>query len=406
MSRVVPRQLEPCIRGSIFMFLSLCWHSAVCNTVSAAEDKLTPTVELREEFNDNIFLTQGNQRSDFITTIVPSLVFTHMTERRNISLLAALNRHSYNRTEHINTTDNQYNGQFEQKIAEMSNAGMSADYLRNTRADSIDTTTGLPSSAASTHFQYTVNASRSLSEFASATLAYSFAKDEYDNQASQGNQSHTVNVQLSEDLDRMVPRLKGSLSAQYNKALYRDSDIDNYTLKGGVKRAVTEKLSTNLSFGGRFTHSTFSVIHIPSLTLSTDNSDGWGIIGAASLNFTGEKNFAALSFSRDFSAASGQVGAVERTSFDLALGRAITDRITSQFVASYSINQASSGQFSSGKSDDRPFNIKADLTYRISNNFDFGVQYAYYAVTYGYSDIRVVQNSVMMRAIVKYPYIL
>ncbi len=38
-----------------------------------AEFKLTPSLTIREEYNDNIDLTKDNRRDDFITTIVPSL---------------------------------------------------------------------------------------------------------------------------------------------------------------------------------------------------------------------------------------------------------------------------------------------------------------------------------------------
>ncbi|MBT1074675.1 TIGR03016 family PEP-CTERM system-associated outer membrane protein [Geobacter grbiciae] len=42
-------------------------------TAAHAELKLTPNLTIREEYNDNIDLTNENRRDDFITTIVPSL---------------------------------------------------------------------------------------------------------------------------------------------------------------------------------------------------------------------------------------------------------------------------------------------------------------------------------------------
>jgi hypothetical protein len=41
--------------------------------------------------------------------------------------------------------------------------------------------------------------------------------------------------------------------------------------------------------------------------------------------------------------------------------------------------------------------------YKVSKFFAIGLQYAYYTVTYGFNDLLVAQNSVMLRAVAKYP---
>src|ERR1700681_3921186 len=106
-------------RGRIFMFLlhsalvtgSLLSPATGCRTALGAEVKLVPTCEFKEEFNDNVFLTAGDKKSDFITTITPSLAFSRTSERLNIDLLTGFSWHDYARSEGIGTTDYQYNAQ-------------------------------------------------------------------------------------------------------------------------------------------------------------------------------------------------------------------------------------------------------------------------------------------------------
>lgn len=375
---------------------SLLSPASGCRPALGAELKLIPACELKEEFNDNVFLTAGNRKSDFITTLTPGLTFSRSSERLHIDLLTGFSWHDYARTEGIDTTDYQYNAQVTNRLTPRDDLGLGAAYARNTRPDSISQSTGLSASTGSDHSQYSANVRRLIDETTSASLAYSFVQDTYDNPASQANHVHNAGLVVSKDLGAMLPLLKGTLSTNFSRAIYRDSSSDNYTLSVGASRHINEKLNLNLSVGGRLNHSTF-------VTTSEVSNDSWGAVGSASLNYTGEKSFGSLSFVRNFSAASGQVGAVETTSFGMTLGRGLSEKTTAQVSASYSINQASSGQFSARGADDRALNLKADIMYKISKFFDIGLQYTYYTVNYGLNDLLINQNSVTLRAVAKYP---
>lgn len=65
------------ILGIFFcMFTSPVW----------AEFKLTPSISLREVYDDNIFLTADNEKEDFVTTIIPGIILGYETERLRLSL--------------------------------------------------------------------------------------------------------------------------------------------------------------------------------------------------------------------------------------------------------------------------------------------------------------------------------
>ncbi len=365
-------------------------------TAFGANIRLIPSCELKEEYNDNVFLTADNRNSDWISTLTPGLAFSVASERLNIDLLTGLSWHEYARTKGIDTLDYQYNAQVAKKLTLKDNLDMSAIHVRNTRPDSISQSTGLAANTGSDHSQYSARLGRLLNETTSASLAYSFVQDEYDNPDSLANHVHNVNMIVSKDLGSVMPLLKGNLSSNFSRAVYRDSTSDNYTLSIGANRSINEKVSVNLSAGGHLVHSKF-------MSPFVESNDSWGAIGSALLNYTGEKGFGSLSFAHNFAASSGQVGAVETTSFGLTLGRSLSEKTSAQIMASYNINQAASGQYSKRGSDDRVINLKADIVNKISKYFDIGIQYTYYTVTYGYSDLQIFQNSVMLRVVAKYP---
>jgi hypothetical protein len=367
-----------------------------CLSASAAEVKLVPACEVKEEFNDNIYLAAASPKSDVIINITPSVAFSTASERLSIDLLAGLSWHKYAQSAGDGQTDFQYNAQMTNRLTPRDDFGLSALYVRNSRPGSINLTTGLPTGSGSDHYQYSGNVKRVLDETASASLAYSFVKDVYDNPDAQGNNVHDASLTVAKDLSAVMPALKGTFSTLFSRALYRDSTSDNYTLKVGLSRTINEKLGVNFSGGGQLIHSTF-------MAPTETSSDSWGVVGAASLSWSGENSSGSFSATRNYTPASGQTGAVETSTFGLTVGQSVSETVTFQGTASYSINQASGGQFSSRSSDDRALNLKADFMYKISNFFDAGLQYGFYTVTYSSTDLRVAQNSVMLRVVAKYP---
>lgn len=75
MKRVLVRELLL----AVVMFISLV-------SLSWAEFRITPSISIREEYNDNIFLTNTDEEEDFITTINPSLNLTYNTSILTLAL--------------------------------------------------------------------------------------------------------------------------------------------------------------------------------------------------------------------------------------------------------------------------------------------------------------------------------
>ena len=69
--------------------------SLIYAPISFAELRLTPSITLREEYNDNIFLTPSNEEDDYITSIHPAVNMTYNIRLLTLSMDYGLNFRFY-----------------------------------------------------------------------------------------------------------------------------------------------------------------------------------------------------------------------------------------------------------------------------------------------------------------------
>jgi hypothetical protein len=90
-------------RGLLFLCLSVFFFTWLASSV-AAEVKITPSIALREEYNDNIFLTATNKKDDFITSITPALHVEYTVRILTLSLDYGLDFRFYAKNHDQNLT--------------------------------------------------------------------------------------------------------------------------------------------------------------------------------------------------------------------------------------------------------------------------------------------------------------
>lgn len=381
--------------GQAFIYILVCLGAA-CGTVLGAEILVTPSCEIHEEYNDNISLATGSGQSDFITTVAPSLGLSRNTERSNINLSAGLNQYWYARKDGLSSQDYSFQGQLAYKLTQRDNFGLGGSYSHTSRLDNINQTTGLAASSGTKSYSLSTNAGRSLDATTSALVSYSYQRQLYDNPTQVGNATHSAGLALSKDLGSVLPMLKGSVNTSFTRAIYNNSTNDDYSLSIGASRNINEKIAWSLSAGARYTYSSFLTLSQSSSTLAASSSDNWGWIGSAGLVYTGEKTHGSLSFSQNFAAASGQVGATETTGVSLTLGRTETRRLNWQLSAAYNINRSSNNQFASVGTNERAYQFGANVQYILSDYLDLGLLYSHYTDTYRNIGTRADQNKVLL----------
>lgn len=364
-------------------------------TASADEIKVIPSVDVREEFNDNILFSTFSRKSDLVTTVSPSLGLSDSSERYSLGVTGGIDWLTYARSAHLDSVDYQYRGQGNYRLSSLTDLSASGSYVRNSRPDSINQLTGLSSGAGSGRQNYGFSASRKLDELTSGTLSYSYASETYDNPTLFGNRVHTAGLAVNRGVAK---RLAAAVSAGYSRNIYRDSESEDYSLGIGTSWQQSQLFTLNASVGGRFTHSTFL-----DAVRREGSNDNWGVTGLLSMAYTGEKNRASLSFARDFVAASGQIGATERTNVGLTLGRQFLEKVNGQAAVTYTINDSPGGQFSAQGAEDRAIRCSTSLDYEVSRHFSVGLQYVFYRIDYSPSNQSAVQNTALVRAQWTYP---
>ena len=98
------------IRFSILFLVIVGMMMCIVENAFADEFKLTPSLAVKEEYNDNVLYTRTNVQSDFITTISPGLALRDRTERMDIYLSGRLDRRLYSSQTDLNATDQYYQG--------------------------------------------------------------------------------------------------------------------------------------------------------------------------------------------------------------------------------------------------------------------------------------------------------
>ena len=390
------REVSTVLLFATMLIPTLVYQGAACRNALGAEIIVTPTCDVREEYNDNIFLSTSSRKSDFITTVAPGLGLSRNTERLQASLLGALSWYTYASNEGLGSLDYSYQGHSAYQLSPRDNVGLGGGYSQSSRPDSISPTTGLASSSGTKAYSLSTNAGRVLDEASSASATYSYQRQEYDNPLLVGSITHNAGLGFSRDLSSLLPMLKGTVSASFFRAIYSNSTSDNYSLSIGAGRNINEKVAWSLSAGGNYTYSSFLASGKPSPASVSENSDNWGWVGSAGLIYTGEKGHGSVSISRNVVAASGQVGVTENTGVSLALGRIETKRFNWQLSAAYNINRSSNNQFASLGSVDRVSSLGAGAQYKLSDYFDLGVQYSYYDDNNRTSSTQTYQNKVLL----------
>jgi len=379
--------------GRVFILVCL---GTVSRTVWGAEILVTPSCDIREEFNDNVLLSTGSRQSDLITTVAPGLGLSRNTERSSLNLSAGLNQYWYVRNEDMDSLDYTYQGQLAYKLTPRDDFGLGGTFSHTSRPDTLNQATGLATSSGANTYSLSTNAGRSLDATTSASVTYSYQRQTYDNPSQVGSITHNAGLGLSKDLSSVLSMLKGTVNASYTRAIYSNSSNDNYSLSVGVSRNINEKIAWSLSGGANYTYSNFLALSQSSSTVVTNSSDNWGWIGSAGLIYTGEKAHGSISFSQNFVPSSGQIGATEATAVALTLGRTETKRLNWQLSATYNINRSSNNQFASMGTNERAYQFGANAQYKLSDYFDLGLQYSYYADSYRNIGTQADQNKVLL----------
>ena len=368
----------------------------------ADEFKLTPTIGVREAYDDNIFFDTQNEVDDYITSIFGGLDLLNRTQRLDLNLSARGNGLLYKNNNDLNDVEQYYKGDIGYRLTERVNVAANGGYSEDSQPDRDIATTGIVFSGVNRK-QWNAGASGGviLSEESKLSLSYAYNRTRFDSSAYVDYDFHNANLGYTHDLSEILPRVIGRINAGYAHYDAEDTDIEIWSATLGFSRALTEIFDLQVDAGARYTVSKFQVPafvpYPPFFVTVTDTEYDWGPTGRIVLSYKGEKTHADISASKEIQPASVENGTSDRTSFTFNIRHRFAEKFSAHLTSGYFLNKADAGQLAVEGIDEETINIQTGLSYEIINNLVLTASYTYSQVKYKLSDTEAKRNRVFLQ---------
>jgi predicted porin len=373
----------------------------IVENASADEFKLTPSLAVKEEYNDNVLYTHTDIQRDFIATISPGLALTDKTERMDLSMLARLDHRLYSSHKELDATDQYYEITGKYAFTPRLNFSGKTLYSRDSRTDRDLETTGLSLSSVKRERQnHTASGDYILSEKTMTTFSYDYLNDKYHSDSFTDLESHTFNLGFIRDISNVLESTKATMNTGYAKYNMPGMKIDNYEATMGIDRAFSEKWNLAFNGGARYTDSRFTIRELAPVLIERDERNrGWGAVGQLTLAYKGERGNSngSLSVAHNILPASGRSGASERTSFIVNIRKRITYELYGTLWAGYFINRSDSNEFSTQKIDEDSINLNPGVRYEFDKDKSIEASYGYSWTKYNLSNTHAQRNTFFVR---------
>ena len=363
------------------------------------EFRLVPSVDAREEYNTNIFFTQDDSADSWITTVTPGLLAAGKTERMDAGLSGDVSWLWYSEDSELNATNFDTKGWFSYRVTPEFRLSARGQYRKGTRTDRFFEVSGLVVDVLSSYQQdYALSAEYIASEKATATLSYKYQWINYPDRPVWDGTIHNVDMGIVYNLSRFATETKARANAAYSRGLFEDLTVDNFSLTVGIFRAVHELWSAVVNVGGRYTHSEFEV---PGVGSETTNDTG--VVGDASLLYSGERTNASFTFSHNIAPAYGYSGASVRTAAVLSMSRRFLHDVSGTLSAGYYMNRSDPGQFSFQTIDERSARIRPGIRWKAGKYVVVEAAYEYSRVDYRATSTDADRHLAFLQFALRYP---
>ena len=376
--------------------------SLLSQTIFAAELKLDPSLAIKQEYNDNIYLDAASRSHDFITTFSPGITLETKTESAGVNINARVDQRYYADLKDLNALDQFYKGSFYYLVHPRLNISAKANYSIDSSPDRDILTTGLLLNAVTRERQsYSFSGEHRISEGTLAILSYEYGRDDYYSEKHNDMESQNVNLGVIHDLSYFTLLTKGRTNFGYSRYIYSGAEIDNYTGTVGLSRDLNEIWSLLLDAGARYTTSKFSGSLANANTEQTSQGSGW--VGQATLSYKGLLTNGNLTFSQDVMPAYGQIGTTERTSLNFSINRKFTYELSGGLSARYFLNKSSQEQYALQKIDSQTTNVTPSIRYEFTKNTSIEASYNYVFYKDSVANTDADRNLFMVRLYIQHP---
>jgi hypothetical protein len=379
------------------VLLSLVLPAPVC----AQTNEFVPYVSVRQEYSDNIVFSRVNEEEDFITTGNVGMLYTHRDARVRALLDARVSRLAYWDNDQLDSTDGLVRGSWKYQVTERAGAGLAASYRNDSRRDEDLDVTGVVLTGDRDRFDVSGSADYRFSEITAGELTVGYTYTEVDG-IRQDEEYDTIQVDfgLTRNLSRTFKNTTGLFNVRYMRyssevdstgpdplfidtlsTFYREFDSDVFQVTAGFSRNITELYTVYMTGGVSYTDTTENrrVVRtglVNSVTsLPDQDSDSFGGVLAAGVNYTGLYYNVRVGVSHGISGDAGTNGVVERTALTLGVDRRVSENFSLTLAASGYLNRNERETLSD--LDQRTLNIQPGFRYRITDTLNLSGAYRY-----------------------------
>lgn len=350
----------------------------------AEESNIIPFLELREEYNDNIFFSVEDTVSDLITTVSPGIDFERRTERLNAVVTGKLNQLLYLDNSALNATDVYFLGSVGYRKTPRLGISSEAGFIQDSRPDrDVDITGFVQGAEKRKRFYFDLGGSYETRENIFNSLKYRFESNTYDDPEFTDSLIHDIEFAHTWLASRLFENTVGRFNLGYTHFEFDEATTDTIAATLGASWDQSERISFLLDLGARFVQSKFPVtelVAIPNppffqLITRDETSSTWGGIGQLTFAYRGEFFNTSLILSSDLREAGGRGGTALRTSLAVTYDQRITERLRGYAAAGFNINRADQGQTAAEDIDERASYFRPSLHYELNENWIFDLAY-------------------------------
>ena len=358
------------------------------SNAAASPFELTPSIAVREEYNDNIEFSHSNPVEDWITRVSPQLEWAYRSQRSEARLNGRLDAFSHANNAGYNRQGYRADGLLRHGLTERLDLALDARLTADQDIGDLDPETGIVTGNADrTDWNASTTVRYRLSEISNLSIKYAQGAEDYDTDRYSDHVRYDLSGTYTRDIGDLWKATVAQVNAGFARYDYQTSQTETYYLSAGASKVLTETLSLTAVFGGRYNRLEYPGIRLVPITLLDfiigytseafeARTDQWSYIGQLIVDHrreTGSDRFAVV---RDIRAASGRYGTTENTRFSLDLSHRITDTLTVVVTAAYYTNTAENRE-AAGRIDEQTLEFSPSLRYRWKDDWTVEAGYRF-----------------------------
>jgi hypothetical protein len=361
-----------------------------------AEEYLLPFIELRPEYNDNVFFDDTDKESDFITTVSPGLTWMYRTSRLDVNVIGRLDRLEYAENDDLSNWDGFAGGTLRYAMFPRMNVFADAGYREDSRPDRDLTATGLlltPTDRVTKH--YGAGGDYAIDQWTMASFSYFYQQDDYDDPQIADARVHSIRAGLTHEITQ---RVTGKTDIGVDQYRFDGSDIGNYFGTVGAVYRFTELFSLEANVGVRFTQPDFDATRT-----GENDKDNWGGMAEFVFSYDGELTDLSARISHGVIYAAGREGLTENTGVTLNAAHRLTYEFLVYLVAGYYWNTADEGRLASTDLNEETLYVNSAVSYNFTNDISLELSYSYVRIDDNQADREADRNLVFLWLRIQYP---